>query len=213
MTTGPVQELESAQVGDDTESVGSDQPGDDDTGDDQRHPADHTLNARRAWARRVASHWRLIVISLLFVAAAAAAAGLYFGQYRHDQQTNDAAAKSAISAASQGTVALLSYAPDKLESDLVAAKSHLTGEFLNYYSKFTEQIVVPAAKAKAVDTKAAVMRAVVVELHPESARILVFLDQTTTSKDAPEPVQTASSVLVGLAKVHDSWLISAFDPI
>ncbi|OBH80618.1 twin-arginine translocation pathway signal [Mycobacterium scrofulaceum] len=163
--------------------------------------------------RRALSHWPLLVIGLLLVAAATGSATLYFGQYRHDQQTNDATANSVISAATEGTVALLSYTPDKVESDLAGAKSHLTGDFLTYYSKFADKIVAPAAKQKAVNTQAAVKRAVISELHPDTARVLVFLDQTTTSKDQPEPVQTASSVMVSMTKSHGTWLISAFDPI
>ncbi|WP_249266831.1 twin-arginine translocation pathway signal [Mycobacterium colombiense] len=155
----------------------------------------------------------MIAAGALLVAAAATTAGLYFGQYRDGRQINDAAAKSAIGAASDGTVALLSYSPDRLQSDLTAAKSHLTGEFLTYYGKFTDQIVAPTAKEKAVNTKAVIQRAAVADLHEDTARVLVFLDQTTTSKDAPEPVQTASSVMVSLTKVHGAWLISAFDPL
>jgi len=213
MTIGHVEDRDATQVDDVRTNVGDEEPGDDITGDDERPPADDAMKARRGWMRRAMSHWPLIIIGLLLVAAAAGTAGLYFGQYRDDQQTNDAAAKSAIGAASDGTVALLSYAPDKLESDLAAAKSHLTGDFLTYYSKFTDQIVAPAAKEKAVNTKAAVKRAAIAELHADSARVLVFLDQTTTSKDAPEPIQTASSVMVSLTKVHSAWLISAVDPI
>lgn len=174
---------------------------------------DQAANTRRSRLRRLVSRCPLIVSGLLFVAAATGTAGLYFGQYRHDRQTDDVAAKSAVAAASQGTVALLSYAPDKLESDLAAAKSHLTGDFLTYYSKFTDQIVLPAAKAKGVRTTAVVKRAVVDELRADSGKVLVFLDQTTTSKDTPEPVQTASSVIVGLTRIDGVWLISTFDPI
>lgn len=184
-----------------------------DVGDRERSTAeDEAADVGRGWMSRAMSQWPLIVVGLLLVAAAAGAAGLYFGQYRNDRNVNDAAAKSAIGAASDGTVAILSYAPDNLQRDLAAAKSHLTGDFLTYYSKFADQIVAPAAKEKAVNTKAAVKRTAIAELHPDAARVLVFLDQTTTSKDAPEPVQTASSVMVSLTRVRGVWLISAFDP-
>jgi Mce-associated membrane protein len=43
--------------------------------------------------------------------------------------------------------------------------------------------------------------------------VLVFLNQTTTSKENPNGSFTASSVKVGLNKVDGSWLISAFDPV
>ncbi|WP_231996337.1 twin-arginine translocation pathway signal [Mycobacterium scrofulaceum] len=194
-------------------AAASDLQRDDTTGDDQRTTADDATQTPRSRIRRALSHWPLLVIGLLLVAAATGSATLYFGQYRHDQQTNDATANSVISAATEGTVALLSYTPDKVESDLAGAKSHLTGDFLTYYSKFADKIVAPAAKQKAVNTQAAVKRAVISELHPDTARVLVFLDQTTTSKDQPEPVQTASSVMVSMTKSHGTWLISAFDPI
>ena len=52
-------------------------------------------------------------------------------QYRPDTQTDDAVAQSAVNAARDGTVALLSYKPDTLDQDFDAAKSHLTGDFLD----------------------------------------------------------------------------------
>jgi Mce-associated membrane protein len=195
---------------DDPAAAGADQP-DLNAGDTENfEPA---TERRRGWPRRAMARWRLITVGLLLVASAGAAAGLYFGQYRLDQQTTETAAKGAISAASQGTVALLSYAPDSLDRDLSAAKSHLTGDFLTYYSKFTDQIVAPAAKQKAVKTTASVARAAVAELHPDSAKVLVFLNQTTTSRDRPDPSLTASTVMVSLTKTNGSWLISAFDPM
>ncbi len=60
---------------------------------------------------------------------------------------------------------------------------------------------------------ATVVRAAVSELRPDSAVVLVFTNQTTTSADNPEPELTASGVLVSLTKVGDKWLISEFNPI
>ncbi|OOK79011.1 hypothetical protein BZL30_2006 [Mycobacterium kansasii] len=94
-------------------------------------------------------------------------------------------ARAAVSAASDGTVALLSYSSDTLDKDIAAARSHLGGDFLDYYNQFTQQFVVPGAKQKALKTTAKVMRAAVSELHPGSAVVLVFVDQSTTTKDNP----------------------------
>ncbi len=90
---------------------------------------------------------------------------------------------------------------------LSAAKSHLTGDFLTYYSKFADQIIAPAAKQKAVTTHAAVVRAAVAELHADSAKVMVFVNQNTTSRDNTDPVQAASSVMVTLTKMNGNWLI------
>jgi Mce-associated membrane protein len=118
-----------------------------------------------------------------------------------------------ISAASDGTVALLSYTPDTLDKDFASARSHLAGDFLSYYNQFTQQIVAPAAKQRALKTTAHVMRAAVSQLRPDSAIVLVFVDQSTTTKDTPDPSLAASSVLVSMVRVNGNWLITKFEPV
>ncbi len=154
-----------------------------------------------------------MVATALVVAAVGVAAGLFFDLYRPDQQMDDATADRAVQAASDGAVDLLSYSYTALDRDFAKAKSHLTGDFLAYYSKFTEAIVAPAAQQGQLTTTAKVIRAAVSDLHPNSAVVLVFVDQTTASTQKPEPVKADSSVLVTLTKVNGSWLIAKFDPI
>lgn len=152
-----------------------------------------------------------LVVALL-VASAGLTAWLYVFQFRADQQTGQAAADTVVQAATDGTVAMLSYAPETLESDFAAAKSHLTGDFLSYYNDFTTEVVTPAATEKKVKTTAEVVQAGVSELRPDSAVVLVFINQTTTSADRPEPAIAASSVKVTLQEIDGRWLISSFDP-
>ncbi len=109
-------------------------------------------------------------------------------------------------------MALLSYSPDSLSRDLANAKSRITDDLEDYYKQFTEQIMAPAAQ-RGLTTKVRVVKAAVSELHPNSAVVLVFIDQKTASKDKPEPVKTGSSVRVTLTKVKGSWLIAKFDPL
>ncbi|MGK2853328.1 MAG: hypothetical protein ACSLE3_04355 [Microbacteriaceae bacterium] len=160
-----------------------------------------------------ARYWVAIALAVALAASAGVTAWLYFNQYVPDRATGPAAADSAVIAAKDGTVALLSYSPESLNEDFSNAKTHLTGEFLNYYNQFTEQIVTPAATKKSVKTTAAIVNAAVAELHPESAVVLVFLNQTTTSAENPDGSFSTSAVKVGLQKVNDAWLISAFDPV
>ena len=166
-------------------------------------------------ARRRLAAIPLIPVALVLglLAAGGLAGWLYFTQLRPDAQTDDAVAQSAVNAARDGTVALLSYKPDTLNQDFAAAKSHLTGDFLNYYDQFTKQVVTPAAQTKAVATTAQVVGAAASELHPNSAVVLVFVNQVTTSKERPDPAMASSSVLVSLTKVHGDWLITKFDPV
>lgn len=154
-----------------------------------------------------------VALVLALLLSGGLAAWLYFEQFRPDQQTDDAATRAAVDAARDGTVALLSYKPDTLNRDFAAAKSHLTGGFLNYYDQFTKEVVTPAAKQKAVTTTAQVVGAAASEMHPDSVVVLVFVNQVTTSKERPDPAMASSSVLVSMSKVHGAWLITKFDPI
>ncbi len=155
----------------------------------------------------------VILLVTAFAVSAGLAGWLYFYQYRADQQTDAAAAKVALDAASSGTVALLSYSPDSLDEDFAAAKARLTGDFLSYYTQFTEQIVTPAAREKSVMTEASVVRAAVSDIQPDSAEVLVFINQTTVSKENPDGAFAVSSVKVGLKKIDGIWLIASFDPV
>ena len=63
----------------------------------------------------------------------------------HDSQV---ASADAARAATDGTIALLSYKPDTVEKDLEAARSRLTGTFLDAYTSLTHDVVIPGAKQK-----------------------------------------------------------------
>jgi Mce-associated membrane protein len=154
-----------------------------------------------------------VILVLLLLISGGVATWLYFKRYQPNQETDPSVARTVASAASDGTVALLSYSPESLDKDFAAAKSHLSGDFLSYYNQFTEQIVAPAAKQKSLKTTAHVMGAAVSELHPDSAVVLVYVDQSTTSKDRPDPSMAASSVLVSMTRVNGNWLITKFEPV
>src|ERR1700742_242984 len=162
--------------------------------------------------RRYSARWRSVVATTFAVAAVGVAAGVYFILSRPDQQVDDAASHRAIQEASDGAVAALSYSYDHLNRDFNNAKSHLTGDFLAFYSKFTDDVVAPTAQKGQLTATAKVIRAAVSELHPDSAVVLVFVDQTTSSVQKKDPETTRSSVLVTLTKVDGSWRIAKFDP-
>lgn len=199
------------------EDVDSDQPDDVCPAADEQ-PIDvseqTTSNPGRSkrLTRRLAGRWRSIAVTSLMLACAGTAGATYFTTYRSDRASAEATTQVA-KAASEGAVALLSYAPASLDHDLAAARSHLTGGFLTYYSQFADQFVAPAAKQKDIHAVASVVRAATIDAHADSAHVLIFLNQTTTSRENPEPTQSASSVNVGLTKIDGVWRISSFDPI
>lgn len=188
---------------------------DDEDGDATEQSAESAESDGRANGLRGALKDRLvpILLGVALVASAALASVVYFTLYRPDQQTGTKAADSVVQAATDGTVALLSYAPDSLDQDFAKAKSHLTGDFLSYYDDFTTKIVKPAAEQKKVKTNAKVVQGAAVEVKPESAVVLLFINQTTTSQEIPDGSYAVSSVKVGMNKIDGNWLISSFDPV
>ena len=167
---------------------------------------------RRGVPPRLRKFFAVVLVVLLLVSGGVAT-WLYFKQYRPDQQTDASVARSVASAASDGTTALLSYSADSLDKDFAAARSHLAGDFLSYYDQFSQQSVAPVAKEKSMKATAKVTGAAVSELHPDSAVVLVFVDQVTTTKDNPQPSVAVTSVLVRMSRINGNWLITKFTPV
>ncbi|WP_232078193.1 hypothetical protein [Mycobacterium paraseoulense] len=117
-----------------------------------------------------------------------------------------------VQAATDGTVALLSYRPDTVQKDLETARGRLTGTFLNAYTKLTHDVVIPGAQQKQISAVATVPGAASVSAATDHAVVLLFVNQTIiVGHDAP--TNTSSSVRVTLERVDGRWLISQFDPV
>jgi len=157
--------------------------------------------------------WAVALPVALLGAAVVACGSVYLFLFRPDQLTNDAAQQQVLTAAKEGSEAVLSYSPENLDRSLADAKSHLTGEFLDHYGKFTDQVVRPAVAQRGVKTEANVVRAAVSQMHPDDASVLVFVNQVTTSKDRPSPALATSTVMVTMVRTGGQWLISDFKPI
>jgi Mce-associated membrane protein len=155
----------------------------------------------------------LAVAGALLLASLVAAGSVYWFLYRPDRLTDEAAQEQVLEAARVGTEAVLSYSSASLDENLATAKSHLTGNFLEHYSQFTDTVVRPAVTQKGVKTEASVARAAISQIRPGKAEVLVFVNQVTTSKDRPAPALATSSVMMTLVKSQGSWLISEFNPV
>ncbi|MDX1887821.1 hypothetical protein [Mycolicibacterium sp. 120270] len=151
------------------------------------------------------------VVVPVLVVLLAGVAGVLVWQVRSNRAAQSAGAES-LQAATDGTVALLSYRPDTVEKDLEAARSRLTGSFLDAYSSLIHEVVIPGSKEKQISAAATVPGAASIKATGTNAVVLVFVNQTVTiGKDAPS--STASSVRVTLDRTDGRWLISGFEPI
>jgi Mce-associated membrane protein len=161
---------------------------------------------RIRWSRSIAYALPPVLALLL-----ASTAGFLKWQ---DVSLRDAAVARAesVRAATDGTIALLSYRPDTVQKDLEAARGRLTGTFLNSYTSLTHEVVIPGAKQKQISAVATVPGAASKSATANHAVVLLFVNQTViVGQDAP--TNTASSVRVTLEKIDGRWLISGFDPV
>jgi Mce-associated membrane protein len=123
-----------------------------------------------------------------------------------------AAAEQSVKAASENTIAILSYKPETVDQDLKAAADRLAEPFRQQYTQLVSDVVAPGAKQQHISAVATVPAAASVTATGKHAVVLVFVDQTTTIGN-DEPTQSTSSVRVTLDKVDGRWLISQFDPV
>lgn len=173
-------------------------------GPDHRQSA--TVRRRIRWSQIIA-HGLLPGLALVL----AGAAGYLKWQDASVRDTASARAES-VRAATEGTVALLSYRPETVQKDLEAARRRLTGTFLNAYTELTHQVVIPGAKQKRISAVATVPAAASMSASADNAVVLLFVNQTIiVGQDAP--ANTASNVRVTLDKIDGRWLISQFDPV
>ena len=134
-------------------------------------------------------------------------------KYVDNSVREDALARTqSMQAATAGTIALLSYTPDKVDQQLNDARGLLTGEFLNSYTSLINEVVIPGAKQQQISAVATVPKAGSVSADPRHAVVLLFVNQAVVV-GADAPTNTASSVRVTVDKVGDKWLISEFTPV
>jgi Mce-associated membrane protein len=155
---------------------------------------------------------RLLVVGLPALALIIALGVGYLKWLDGTARESRAAADASVRAASETTIAILSYKPETVDRDLKAAAERLTAGFRQQYTQLTNDVVAPGAKQQHITAVATVPAAASVSATGKHAVVLVFVDQTTTiGNDAP--TQTTSSVRVSLEKIDGRWLISQFDPV
>ncbi|NKQ51954.1 twin-arginine translocation pathway signal [Amycolatopsis sp. K13G38] len=132
---------------------------------------------------------------------------------RHQQTATETARGAATDAARTGVTTMLSYDYHTFDKDVAAASGSLTGDFQQRYHDLMTGTVRAAALDQQTVTNASVARSSVVSATPETVDVLLFVNQTTTSKASQGPQLTGSRVQVTMTRVGDRWLISNLTPL
>ena len=157
--------------------------------------------------------WGRLLVAILPALALILALGVgYLKWLDGSERASRLAAEESVRAASDSTIAILSYKPETVDQDLKAAAGRLAEPFREQYTQLVNDVVAPGAKQQHISAVATVPAAAATSATGKHAVVLVFVDQTTTiGTDAP--TQSTSSVRVTLDKVDGRWLISQFDPV
>ncbi|MFD4182179.1 hypothetical protein [Rhodococcus sp. NPDC058514] len=125
----------------------------------------------------------------------------------------EAARGEALAAAPARLETLLSYDSATVDVDLDEAALGATGTFADGFREYAANTVAPESKREGISTRARIAEIGYLSGAADDARLLVFVDQITTSTRSPAPTSTASRVIVEMQRVGDDWLVAAMTPI
>jgi Mce-associated membrane protein len=155
----------------------------------------------------------ILAFGVVPILALILAAGSGYLKWQVDSPREAQGARTeSVQAATDNTIAILSYQPDNAEKELTAARDRLAEPFRDQYTQLITDVVIPGAKQKKISAIATVPAAAVISATRSHAVVLVFIDQSIViGTDAP--TTSSSTVRVTMEKDRDRWLISGFDPV
>jgi Mce-associated membrane protein len=169
--------------------------------------------------RRVARRVLVAVLGVVLVAALVVVAVLGW-RYREGRQAEQARGE-ALAAARKAAPAVLSYDYRHLDRDFARARALLTGHFRDQYGRTTKTVVAPTATKYHGVVKATVATpadggapaASVVSATPDSAVVLLFVNQVTESTQVPQPRLDLNRVRMTLTRTSGGWKVSGVDAL
>ncbi|MFB7372000.1 hypothetical protein ACFC0D_19395 [Streptomyces sp. NPDC056222] len=156
------------------------------------------------------------MLAILVVLGVVATAMLGW-KYREAERTAQART-AALTAAHKAAPTILSHDYRHLDRDFAAARSHLTGPFLDQYGKTTTTAVAPTAKQYRGVVKATVAKppsgdaaltASVVSASADEVVVLLFMNQLATSTQVSTPRLDLNRVRMTLVRGPQGWKVSA----
>lgn len=161
------------------------------------------------------NRWAALAAALGVAVAATAGWGAWQSttaeQNRSDRSFS--AEEQVIATAKRSAEALLTYSYTEVQQKLYAAEELTTGEFRTEYRQFADSVVIPAAREKKISTNTVVVGAGIQSLAADNAKVLLFVNQSTTSAAEPNAQLQTVGILAGLQNVNGAWMISQFDPL
>ena len=125
-----------------------------------------------------------------------------------DSPVVTAAQRNAITAARRRVPAMLTYDYRRLDAFLRQAPANATGPYKADFTRLIQTVIGPAATRDQVTANAEIKTVAVVEAHADQVQLLIFVDQTTTSRVGKTGRVAGGRLTVTMTRAGNTWLVA-----
>jgi Mce-associated membrane protein len=128
------------------------------------------------------------------------------------QITDDDARTGVLVAAADLSQRVLTYHHDTFDEDLEVTSARLTPDFRQEYDSAMEQVRANTEKNK-ISQEATAVSSAIIEATPDEARVLVFVNQETSSGTTKANQMVRNRLVVDLVRVDGEWAIAGVNAL
>ncbi|REF37314.1 hypothetical protein [Thermasporomyces composti] len=165
----------------------------------------------RGSAGRRPLSWRVWLLAALTLVAVLVSAVL--GYRVHTARAVETARVQALRAGTDAAEVVLSYDHRRLDRDVARARRLITGRFEREYTRFVRTAVRPVAERTGAVVRAEARAASVVSASSQRVVLVLFVNQTTTLAERPEPRVDLTRVRMTMERVGERWLVSRVEAL
>ena len=165
----------------------------------------------RWWGSRASLLLLSGLLALLLLLAGLTALGVLGTDSVQELNEADAVEQStrtAPAAAEAAATAILAYDFRTLDADQDTAARFMTKEFAAEYAETFEKVVRPAAEETRAKVTASVLATSVIRATDDTALVLLFVDQATTSTANERPQIALNRVEMSMVRDGDDWRVA-----
>jgi len=126
------------------------------------------------------------------------------------QVTESSFRNAAMSAASDDAAQILSYSYKTFDADRKKGRALVTGTAAKEYEKAMDEVATKVAETK-ITLKASVLSVGAISVTRHDARLLVFVDTTTTREGSQSQQLQQSRLVMELTRKDGDWTVSKMD--
>jgi Mce-associated membrane protein len=132
------------------------------------------------------------------------------GTAPNGQVTQSSFRNAAMSAASEDATKILSYSYQTFDADRKRGEGLVTGKAASEYKKAMDEVAAKVASTK-ITLKASVLSVGTISVKEHEARLLVFVDTSTTREGSKHQQFQQSRLVLTMTRKDGDWTVSKMD--